>query len=354
MIKQQQYESFFGSTQAQESEQIKIRLLIVLFILVVEILFIYFSTMHSNNLWIIVLLSLLYLFYTLGYMVLLKKEHHFFVAYRRDATMAIDIVIVTIGIYLLNEVGTLLTPIYLIILIGNGLRYGVTMMLKGFALSIASIVFLLFFNVHWQENIYLGISLAVSMVFVTFIVYKILKRLKGYHSQLNSALREVSFLAYHDSLTKLANRHSFELELAKRIRQKKHFYLLFIDLDGFKYVNDQYGHEVGDAVLIEVARRLEKHLDSAAYIARISGDEFVVLTAEEHLSEKSLTLLLLALHDTYTHHRINSVSASIGIARFPEDSSQEHLLLRYADEAMYDAKRSGKNCYKFFKGENND
>lgn len=347
MIKSQQFESFFGSTQAQEREQIRIRLFIVTLIGMVEVLFLGMTDIATLSQWILLFFTLFYLLSTAIYMTLLQKKEFMLIHWRRDIAMAIDIVSISIGIYLLDAIGTLLTPIYLVVLIGNGLRYGVAMMLKGLLVSTLCIALLIVFNTHWYSNIYLGLSLVVSMAFVTFIVHKILQRLKRYHSQLKNALREVSFLAYHDSLTKLPNRHSFEETLGKWLRQKQPFYLMFIDLDGFKRVNDTYGHERGDAVLVEVAERLKKHLDTHAFIARISGDEFVVMVSKQHISANVLELLLLALRDHYTTLSIDSVSASIGIACFPDDSSEERLLLRYADEAMYDAKRSGKNCYKF-------
>lgn len=161
-------------------------------------------------------------------------------------------------------------------------------------------------------------------------------------------------LAHHDYLTQLANRAllveraTVELSLAQRYG--RHPALLFIDLDRFKPVNDTYGHEAGDAVLIEVARRLTALLRTTDLVCRQGGDEFVVLLPDEPHPDQVLALGERVVHTiempyTVGPHRIG-LSASVGVARFPEHGDTVDRLIQSADEAMYHAKQQtgGRVC----------
>lgn len=161
-------------------------------------------------------------------------------------------------------------------------------------------------------------------------------------------------LAHHDYLTHLANRAllveraGVELSLAKRYR--RHPALLFIDLDRFKPVNDTYGHETGDAVLIEVAQRLTGLLRETDLVCRQGGDEFVVLLPDEPVLAPVLALAERVVQTieqpcTVGAHSIG-LSASVGVARYPEHGDTVDRLIQSADEAMYRAKQqaSGRVC----------
>ena len=168
--------------------------------------------------------------------------------------------------------------------------------------------------------------------------------------------QRIEYLASHDSLTGLPNRETFNqllhfaIEAARRY--DKQFALLFIDLDRFKIINDSLGHEAGDALLVEVARRLRQNLRSNDVVARLGGDEFVVILDQsadrggtEAIARKLLGVVgqpvQLSGHECHT-------TASIGIAMFPADGSDVHTLTKNADMAMYLAKEDGKNDFRFF------
>lgn len=151
--------------------------------------------------------------------------------------------------------------------------------------------------------------------------------------------------AHCDPLTGIANRLGFEIMLERRIALGEPFALLFIDLDGFKAVNDRLGHEAGDAVLLEAAARLKGALRGSDDIARFAGDEFVGLaTAVTHQVigavirnvKNALSFELDRSEDRLT------VSASVGASLFPEDGENAATLLRVADQAMYAAKQSAR------------
>jgi len=165
---------------------------------------------------------------------------------------------------------------------------------------------------------------------------------------------QLSQLAYHDGLTGLPNRVRFEDRLQHAIvharRGKGPLALLFIDLDHFKPINDQHGHAVGDQVLCEVARRLQSVLRTADTVARIGGDEFVVLLSTlAQLDDCGLVAdkLLQTLVEPMTIGTLQlRIGASVGVARWPESGEDAAALLRAADAAMYAAKQTGRRTLR--------
>jgi len=172
---------------------------------------------------------------------------------------------------------------------------------------------------------------------------------------LTLANQELTQLALHDTLTDLPNRtllaDRIEQAIGKVAEQGGCFALMFIDLDGFKPVNDAFGHHVGDLLLKAVAGRLRGHLHSQDTLARIGGDEFVLLVELREPNDamdvavKQVNLVSrpfrVAEHDL-------QLTASLGIVLYPGNGLDQHELLRNADAAMYHAKSAGKNGYSFF------
>ena len=159
-------------------------------------------------------------------------------------------------------------------------------------------------------------------------------------------------LAYYDGLTELANRANFlrslEATLQEAIAQHLRFAVHFIDLDGFKAVNDRFGHAEGDRVLRETARRLLTVADSGNHlVARLGGDEFVIIqtTVADALDAKRLGSQIVAvLGEPFLAENVNvRLGGSVGIAIYPDDAIDVRSLLTRADEALYRAKAKGKN-----------
>ena len=167
--------------------------------------------------------------------------------------------------------------------------------------------------------------------------------------------KRLHHLAHHDILTNLPNRMLFDdrlkQALSKAKRTRKQVALFFIDLDHFKDVNDNLGHDFGDLMLIDVAKRLIKSIRESDTVARLGGDEFLILLDEvesiqmiEMMAERICDALI---HELDRENYSQRLSASIGISIFPEDGSNGQELLKAADQAMYQAKGKGKATYQF-------
>jgi diguanylate cyclase (GGDEF)-like protein/PAS domain S-box-containing protein len=162
--------------------------------------------------------------------------------------------------------------------------------------------------------------------------------------------------AHHDALTGLPNRLLFEdrlqLAVAAAVRHERVLAVLFLDLDGFKLVNDNLGHAIGDEVLGVVAKRLQGALRAGDTLARLHGDEFAILLPEiaaiHDAARLARTLLAEISRPIVLSHTVVNVSASIGVSFYPRDGGDGQALLRAADLAMYQAKLGGKNDVRLF------
>jgi len=175
------------------------------------------------------------------------------------------------------------------------------------------------------------------------------------------AAERAEYLAYYDSLTTLPNRTMFSKLLNQAIRlarrDGKQLAVLFVDLDRFKNINDTLGHEAGDLLLQEVAKRLQGCLRESDTVARLGGDEFVVLLAALHDAADAEVVahkILAATSKSFVAlGQEFRVTASVGVSTYPKDGDDEQSLMKNADIAMYQAKEDGKNHFRFYSAEMN-
>ena len=204
-------------------------------------------------------------------------------------------------------------------------------------------------NVNWgvvytliELNLANTVFLALTSAFIRYKERQTLTRAR---------MEEAERHAYRDALTGLANRVHLDHELTRLLdkanAENGRVAVLYLDIDGFKIVNDTLGHEAGDELLTSVAGRLRQELDQVGLMARMSGDEFVIVLDDVEsaqaamFSARKLQAALVTPFELQgmSHH----VSASIGVCLYPDDASDASTLLRHADAAMYRVKRSGKN-----------
>ena len=177
--------------------------------------------------------------------------------------------------------------------------------------------------------------------------------------KLFNSYKLVKNIAEHDTLTGLDNRYAFEealkLRVAKNTRFQESIALLLFDLDHFKYVNDTHGHDTGDELLRQVAKKISKCLRENEIFARIGGDEFAIIlsnTFDAYLINNVARRILNSLTATFHIKGIEiGVSASIGIAIYPDNTVNPDELFKFADIAMYRAKKLGRNQICYFESE---
>ena len=210
------------------------------------------------------------------------------------------------------------------------------------------------------DNLGLLVSVAtVALLTLTLFTAALDARMQGKTAQLAASLQtanlELQQLAFRDALTGLPNRLLFDDRVAtavqRSVRDGASLAVLFVDLDGFKPVNDSFGHACGDAVLREMAKRLAAQARDTDTIARIGGDEFVVLlegnpdaAAVARIADRIIDTIAAPMHSA--EHEVR-LGCSIGIAMYPTDGPRDKLLA-HADAAMYAAKRAGGASYAFF------
>jgi diguanylate cyclase (GGDEF)-like protein len=199
-------------------------------------------------------------------------------------------------------------------------------------------------------------AIAVENARIMIRLNEVNQTISGEKEQVEKVALASSWLADHDSLTGLSNRRFLERILDENIRlatlEDNGIAVFFVDLDDFKRVNDEYGHDAGDRVLVAVAARLVSVFRDGDYVARVGGDEFVVVapgvkdaSGTASMADKVVESFAEAL--TTTEGPV-SVSISVGVALFPEHGHSSQELIRRADDAMYLIKRTGKGAWRIW------
>lgn len=213
--------------------------------------------------------------------------------------------------------------------------------------------------VIFRYNFYLGSTLLVCG-FSAYVLERQRRLLYLRHRELEMERNRHRDLAMWDHLTDLPNRYQMEQRLDQAIARARRYGRagagLFIDLDHFKPVNDTHGHEAGDRVLRQVARRLKTCVRESDTVARMGGDEFFVLLEDlpgpERIREVALRIIAslsepVPIDDLHPQGPVCALGASIGVCEFPDMAATPAEVIDYADRAMYEVKRSGRNGYSF-------
>lgn len=211
----------------------------------------------------------------------------------------------------------------------------------------------------WQkkpENPFIQYLIATISFFAIVLLFQLIKLYKSSKKQAMEAEEKIRFQANHDFLTELPNRYLLKTKLSEALNQSEislaKIGVIIIDLDNFKEINDTAGHAIGDEVLIKVADRLKSIIAPPNIIARFGGDEFLILMQEnsDHQALNTFCARLIELMEAPFKVQQKSflVSISMGASLFPDNSRNVEELIMFADEAMYQAKRTGKNKFILF------
>ena len=197
-------------------------------------------------------------------------------------------------------------------------------------------------------------GLAITLGLLLFVILSLWNgmKYKKLSEELASAKDKLENAYHHDILTGINNRTGFNKDMKELERLKIPFALMMIDIDNFKYINDTYGHIIGDEALRQIALRL-KGISGANFTPyRFAGDEFIVIAkgTKDSLYEKEAEQCISIFKDVFDLSGIkHNIHGSIGIARYPQDTEDFNSLVVYADCAMYEVKNNSKNSYKFYK-----
>lgn len=264
---------------------------------------------------------------------------------RRILSIAGDLGATSSAMFLLGDAATPFFGMYLFNACGNGFRYGMRYLLLSSALGISSFTAVLVTSEYWAVHQTLGIGLLIILIVIPMYFASLVQ-------QLHAALERMHTMANHDTLTGLPNRHFFYEQLKNTLinaeQNSMPFAVVFVDLDGFKPINDVLGHAAGDAVLKSVARRLEENVRKNDLVARYGGDEFVIILSGIH--KTAVPAIARKIVETVAMpHEFDgesvALSSSVGIATFPGNGSSLDELITHADTAMYRSKRAGRNYF---------
>jgi diguanylate cyclase (GGDEF)-like protein len=288
---------------------------------------------------------------------LFSIAHYYFIAnfpnklmdIRKGLLVLIDISLVTFFIILFGKSGIFLLPLYIVIVMRSGLDFGVSFFYISLFLSAVSWFVLYVYSVYWQEHIDVLATFAIATVLMPLFYLKFIISIHEENVELGQTLTEVAHDDTRDEMTGLSNRKEFKEKMMELLHEKKPFSLLFVDVDRLQAINDTHGQHVGDEVLKEVARRLSEQIDDDDFIARLSGDDFAIITTREKIYfEKFLVKLE---RNVIGRHKVGNIivpiELNIGISRYPEDAENAMMLSKYADEAMRKAGEDPQSyhCY---------
>ncbi len=276
--------------------------------------------------------------------------------WRRHLITLLDLSVTSATMSLADTLGAFFYPIYQWIIIGHGVRFGVRALSMATGISAVGFALVIATTPYWQHNLITASGLMIGLFVLPAYFLILLRQLHTLNQRLGVELEKTRHVASHDPLTGLANRHQFYAQMADDIRRaRRHnsgFAVLFIDLDGFKTINDELGHHAGDKVLQEIAKRLHQSAREVDLAARLGGDEFAMIIDnidnEQDVLDPVQRIAHIINQPVAIHNQQRQLSASIGISLYPQHGTDPGSLTSNADLAMYEAKRQGKRRHILF------
>jgi len=305
--------------------------------------------MEKKALYVALSLIALTMISLLHYFIMIRFPSHL-LEVRKNILIFLDLLVLTFLIALFEEQGLFLLPLYIIIVMRNGLSFGIEYFYISIVLAGVSWGLLLTYSGYWAGHTDIIATFAITTLLLPLFYLKFITRVHEKNHELSEVLLSTEHDANYDTLTGIANRKMYKEYIHKTMKEKEPFALFFIDLNKFKVINDTYGHDVGDKVLQEATSRLSHVIDEDDFIARLGGDEFVIITKRKKVFLKKFVEKIE--QNVIGKHIVNGISVpislSIGISMYPEDSVDEMMLSKHADEAMYSAKKKENTYHQFY------
>jgi diguanylate cyclase (GGDEF)-like protein len=307
------------------------------------------SALASTMLLVKLILSGLAIVSLLHYFFMVKMPDKF-VSYRKNFLIFADLIVLTLLIAVFEKYGLFLLPLYIIIVMHNGLIFGIKYFYTSIVLAAISWLLLLTYSEYWQLHYDILATFAMTTFLIPLFYLKFITRVHERNDELSGMLVSTEHEANYDVLTGIANRKMYKETIQKILNEDDFFALFFLDLNKFKVINDTYGHQMGDNVLIEVSRRLIKNIDEGDFLARLGGDEFVIITQRKKVFlAKFLEKLEKNVIGKYRVDGVTiNIGLSIGVSLYPDDGQDEMTLGKHADEAMYAVKKKYNRTHMFY------
>ena len=291
-------------------------------------------------------------------LILFSVVHYYFIntypgkwiGFRKHLLIMADLGVLTYLIINFGETGLFFFPLYILIVMRSGLSFGVSFFYSSLGLAGVSWLALITYSPYWEAHRDIIATFAVTTFLLPLFYLKFITRVHEENYELTQTLNDVSYDANYDELTGVANRKKYKEMIQELLDDKVPFALLFIDLNKFKVINDTHGHHIGDEILKEVARRLSESVDEDDFLARLGGDEFVIITRRKKSYMKKFVAKLERV--VIGRHKIGKIvvpiELSIGISFYPDDNQSAMMLGKFADEAMYCAKKTENSYHCFY------
>jgi diguanylate cyclase (GGDEF)-like protein len=340
-----------ASTQSHErihNEVIQsyLRICLISLTLLVFLLQNFFGTPVNNPQAYILILG--YLIWVLVYLGWIKIRPQLFATQRVMFIMLCDIMGTAFAMYLTGELSSLFVAVFLWYIIGYGMRFGLEYAVVATGVTVVSWLLLMFFSSYWSAHLYQSFGWLLAIVIIPTYYFVLVKRLHASLRKLNISLAKTEKIASQDNLTGLANRNHFNILTENLLQQERSFAIFLLDLDNFKGVNDKYGHNAGDQLLMDIAKTLKDCCGANCIVGRLGGDEFIIASTETTQNKvcELADRILKNVAEVSSEH--GQITASIGVCLCPDDAQDMSLAKSCADAAMYLAKKQGKNRYCFY------
>ena len=326
----------------------------LLFLIVITILsFILFErtgdTIIPNAFMMSMTIAGVLIFSLLHYAFVVRKPQSL-ITLRKNLLVIVDLVALTVLVWWTEQHGIYLLPLFVWIVMWSASSFGITYFYTSITTVAVSWVALLVYSSYWLAHYDVLLAFTLTTFLVPLYYLKYIVRVHAQNSELTQVLSSTTKDARHDELTGVANRKVYKEEMKQALKSREFFALCFIDLNKFKVINDTHGHHIGDEVLKEVVRRLENYLGEEDFLARLGGDEFVIITKRKKVFlQKFIQRLEESVIGKFQTDGLTvPIELSIGISMFPDDSKTEMMLSKFADEAMYIAKKNKDTYHKFY------